>query len=170
MIKIRPAGINDSEIITDVGSRSFQEAFGTRNSPEDMQKYLSEKFSLENIKKEISDVNAKFFIAYFDEIPAGYMKLVKSEVPQELKVKNSLELQRIYVLKEYYDKKIGKELMQLCIDYATENKFNSVWLGVWQLNDKAVEFYKKWGFEIRGTRNFMLGNDLKEDYIMEKVL
>src|SRR4030095_16658034 len=170
MIKIRPAGINDSEIIADVGSRSFQDAFGMRNSPEDMQKYLSEKFSLENIIKEISDVNAKFFIAYFNEIPAGYLKLVKSDVPEEIKSRNSLELQRIYVLKQYYDKKVGKELMQLCFDYAIDNDFDSVWLGVWQLNDKAVEFYKRWGFEIRGIRNFMLGNDLKEDYLMEKVL
>jgi ribosomal protein S18 acetylase RimI-like enzyme len=170
MISIRPAGIKDSEIIADIGSRSFQDAFGSRNSPEDMQKYLLEKFSIENIKKEISDINANFFIAYYQEIPAGYLKLIKSEVPIEIKTGNSLELQRIYVLKEYYDKKIGKELMQLCIKYAKENNFESVWLGVWQLNNKAVEFYKRWGFKISGTRSFKLGDDIKNDYLMVKVL
>jgi ribosomal protein S18 acetylase RimI-like enzyme len=170
MISIRPAGINDSEIIADVGSRSFQDAFGENNSPADMQKYLLEKFSIENIKKEISDVNAKFFIAYYNEIPAGYLKMVKSDVPAEIKEKNPVELQRIYVLKEYYDKKIGKELMHICTRYAIENNFDSVWLGVWQHNNKAVEFYKRWGFEIIGTRNFKLGNDIKEDYLMVKVL
>ncbi len=170
MISITPAGIEHAEIIADVGQRSFYDAFSEHNSPDDMNKYLSEKFSTENIKKEILEPTAKFYIAYFENTPVGYLKLLAAEIPGEIKGKNPIEIQRIYVLKEYYDKKIGKELMLAAIDYASKNSFDSIWLGVWQLNIRAVEFYKKWGFEIFGSRNFKLGNDIKDDFLMIKPL
>lgn len=170
MIRITEVSPEDAEIIADVGSRSFYDAFASSNSHDDMQKYLSEKFSPINIRKEISDSRAKFYLASYESLVVGYMKLINGDVPKEIKDKNSLELQRIYVLKEYYNKKIGNELMQLCIDYAAKNSFSSVWLGVWNQNKRAIEFYKRWGFEIFGERNFKLGNDVKDDFLMLKYL
>lgn len=168
MITIRHADVSDAKIIADIGSRSFYDAFAASNTPEDMKNYLAEKFSEQHITEEISDPHADFFIAYSDNSPCGYLKLIKSIPPQLIKDLNTLELQRIYVLKEYYDMKIGKELMQLAVDFALKNGYDSIWLGVWQLNHRAVEFYYRWGFEVFGTRNFRLGNDVKDDYLMLK--
>lgn len=168
MIEVRQAGIVDAALISALGAKSFIEAFEKQNSQEDIRLYVSEKFSLEHIKEEVSDPLAGFFLAFYSCKPAGYAKLINSPLPEQIKDLKAIEMQRIYALKEYYDKKIGKELMLYTLDYAFSKGFDSMWLGVWQLNDRAIEFYKKWGFEIFGTRNFKLGNDIKDDFLMIK--
>ena len=168
MIDIKQAGIDDATLISGLGAKSFFEAFGEHNKKEDVELYIAEKFSIEHIKEEVSDPMASFFLAYYNENPAGYAKLINSMLPEQIKDLKAIEMQRIYVLKEYYSRKIGKELMLHTLDYAFSKGFNSMWLGVWQKNDSAVEFYKKWGFEIFGTRNFQLGSDIKDDFLMIK--
>jgi ribosomal protein S18 acetylase RimI-like enzyme len=168
MITIRRADIIDAPVIADIGSRSFYDAFAGSNTPENIQNYLAEKFSVQHITEEISNPDSEFFIAYSDNVPCGYMKLINNPLPEQIREFNSLELQRIYVLKEYYSMKIGKEMMKLAVDIAVMEGYDSIWLGVWQLNHRAVEFYKKWGFEIFGTRTFKLGTDIKDDYLMIK--
>jgi len=188
MIEIRHAGLDDTELISDIGAKSFFDAFAEHNTNEDIDKYLTEKFSKEHIKGEISDPLASFFMAYYMGKPAGYAKIIQSPLPEQMSVTpfhpaeagfpspkgweittlKAIEMQRIYVLKEYYSMKIGKELMQFTIDFSVNKGFNAMWLGVWQLNHRAVEFYKKWGFEIFGTRKFKLGSCINDDYLMIK--
>jgi len=168
MIDVKPAGINDAALISALGAKSFIEAFGESNKPEDIRLYVAEKFSLEHIKEEVSDPLAYFFLAFYSGKPAGYAKLLHSSLPHMIKDRNAIEMQRIYALKEYYDKKVGKELMDCCLDFAFNKGYDSMWLGVWQQNNRAIEFYKKWEFEVFGTRNFRLGNDIKVDYLMIK--
>jgi len=80
---------------------------------------------------------------------------------------NSLELQQIYVLKSYKGKGIGKKFMEAAINLARENNLEYVWLGVWKHNYKAIEFYKKKGFEKFGEHVFVLGKDEQVDYLMK---
>jgi ribosomal protein S18 acetylase RimI-like enzyme len=168
MIDVKPAGIKDAALISAIGAKSFIEAFGAQNKKEDIELYIAEKFNLEHIKEEVSDPKASFFLAYYEGKPAGYAKLIHSPLPEKIKDTNAIEMQRIYALKEYYNMKVGKELMMHTLDFAFSKGFDAMWLGVWQLNDRAVEFYKQWGFEVFDTRNFTLGNDIKDDFLMIK--
>jgi len=45
-----------------------------------------------------------------------------------------------------------------------------VWLGVWEKNNRAISFYKKWGFEKFGEHSFTLGDDIQNDWLMKKEL
>jgi diamine N-acetyltransferase len=168
MIEVRKAGINDASLISALGAKSFIEAFGDFFTREDIGLYVADKFSLEHIKDEVSDPQSAFFLAYLSGKPAGYAKLISSALPHMIKDQKAIEMQRLYVLKDYYNKKIGKDMMLFCLDYAFGKKFDSMWLGVWQKNDRAINFYKKWGFEVFGTRNFKLGNIFNDDYLMVK--
>ncbi len=64
----------------------------------------------------------------------------------KLRKHKSIELKRIYVLKEYHSQKIGAKLMSFALDFAAEKNYELVWLGVWEHNEKAKSFYKKFGF------------------------
>jgi ribosomal protein S18 acetylase RimI-like enzyme len=66
--------------------------------------------------------------------------------------------------------KIGKEMMLACLAIAEEDGFDAMWLGVWQKNQRAIDFYKQWGFETFGTRNFKIGSTTNDDYLMIKKL
>lgn len=170
MIEVRSALKNDAALISGLGAKSFFEAFGEHNKQEDLEIYIAEKFSMEQIKEEISDPLASFFVAYYESEPAGYAKLIKSNLPEQIKDKNAVEMQRMYVLEKFYGMKIGRELMLYTLEFAFTKGYDSMWLGVWQKNERAIEFYKKFGFEVFGTREFKIGCNTQDDYMMIKHL
>jgi ribosomal protein S18 acetylase RimI-like enzyme len=60
--------------------------------------------------------------------------------------------------------------MQRCIEIAKEMHREIIWLGVWEHNQQAINFYTKWGFEKFGEHDFVLGNDVQTDWLMKKDL
>jgi ribosomal protein S18 acetylase RimI-like enzyme len=58
--------------------------------------------------------------------------------------------------------------MSECLQFARENNSKWVWLGVWENNERAIAFYKRWGFERFNEHIFMLGNDAQTDWLMKK--
>ena len=61
-------------------------------------------------------------------------------------------------------------MMKKCLEIAYEMKKDVVWLGVWEHNLRAIDFYSKWGFEKFGTHVFILGDDPQTDWLMAKKL
>ena len=124
---------------------------------------------VENLKKEIenSSVNT-FFIASANEKVIGYAKLRRDRNYDEFKNEPAIEIERIYVSKEWQGMKAGKVLMDRCLEIAVEEKFSWIWLGVNIDNLKAINFYKQYGFEIFGEKSFQLGEANDVDYLMKK--
>jgi ribosomal protein S18 acetylase RimI-like enzyme len=171
-INLRYANRSDAEMLTEIGIKTFSDTFLKDNNPEDMDIYLKKAFSVELHLKELVDPNIVFLIAEIDGKPAGYAKLKAYSKIDGLIETDSMEIERIYSLKEYIGKGIGKALMEASIKEAKEKGFSSIWLGVWERNTRAIAFYEKWGFKIIGSHIFMLGKDPQNDFIMllDKVL
>lgn len=170
MIKICNVSAGDAALIADIGAKSFFDTFQTVFTPEDMRLYLLDNYNPEKITKEILDPNSKFWLAYYNNEAAGYMKLANSPVPDTLinKYTSSIELQKLYVLKEYHNMGVGKELMKTCIKHSKEKGYDSIWLCVLQENLKAVKFYEDWGFRVFGSKNITVGLANKEHSLMIK--
>jgi diamine N-acetyltransferase len=167
---ITTANINDTAILADLSVITFWESVGAYNKQEDMQKYTKEQMNAEKIMSEINDASCLFFLAHYDNCVAGYAKVSTRKIPIALKDNNPIEIERIYVLRKYHNKKIGAALMQHCLDHATSKMRDPVWLGVWERNERAIDFYKKWGFELFGSHIFRLGDDDQNDLLMKKQL
>ena len=45
-----------------------------------------------------------------------------------------------------------------------------VWLAVWERNHRAIAFYRKWGFVEVGNQSFLLGDDLQNDLVMQRIV
>ena len=58
--------------------------------------------------------------------------------------------------------------MNQLIFLAKKKKATLIWLDVWKKNTRAINFYKYCGFQIKKEWIFQLGDDLQDDYIMEK--
>jgi ribosomal protein S18 acetylase RimI-like enzyme len=170
-ITIRPAHIGDGDILRQLSIVTFTDTFAAFNTAEDMQLYIEKYFSHENLLEELADERNFFFIAYVREEPIGYLKLrLPLEKLPVLKGNNSIELERIYVLERWQGTGLGYRLMQFAFDYSRRRGFDTLWLGVWEKNEKAIRFYKKLGFEIFGQHEFTLGTDKQNDFLMRKTL
>jgi ribosomal protein S18 acetylase RimI-like enzyme len=81
-----------------------------------------------------------------------------------------VKLVRIYAGKARIGKGMGTALMRACLDEAASRGCDTIWLGVWERNERAQEFYRKWGFEEAGTQAFQLGAEMQTDLLMQKTV
>ena len=165
---IRRATISDASLLADLGARTFYETFAVDNTPEDMAAYLAAAFSPSLQAKEITDPNTTLLIAEIDGIAAGYAKLELSAAPSCIRGPNPVELSRLYVSRDFIGSGVGAALMESCMGEAKRVGTATMWLGVWEKNERAQEFYKRWGFEELGEHTFMLGTDAQRDLIMQR--
>jgi len=171
-IKIRRATAADANLISRLSEDTFRETFNGTCTDEDMDHFIAKCFTEKNILKELQNEDDFYFIAYLDDEPTGYSRLKEdyAEYPA-IKKYVALELKRIYVMQKYHNKKIGAALMAHAIDFAVQKKFEAVWLGVWELNEKAMSFYKKWGFTDTGfTHTFYIGDTAQTDHWMIRLI
>lgn len=169
-LSLRYATKADAELIAGISQQTFYDTFAADNTEEDMHKFLNEQFTKGRLMMEVGAPENEFILAYVDDAVAGYLKLRDAKVPDALKQIPSLELARLYVLKEFLGKRVGAELMKKSINVAEEKGKQVLWLGVWEKNQRAIDFYKRWGFEKFGEWDFLLGNDLQRDWLMKKEL
>ncbi|NJB37225.1 GNAT family N-acetyltransferase [Croceivirga sp. JEA036] len=166
-MKIRKVNIQDIEKLKEIGKLTFAQTFSSENSEENMKEYLENAFSTEKLAAELTDQNAEFYFAELDKKIIGYLKINVGDSQTEIKDKNALEIERIYVLKEFHGKKVGQILYGKAIELAKENNVEYVWLGVWEQNPRAIRFYEKNGFKAFDKHIFRLGNDEQTDIMMK---
>ncbi len=170
IVTIRPATVIDADLIADISHTTFYDSFAAQNTQENMDKFMTEQFAKKDLAAEVSDPANKFFIAEHDGITAGYIKLREGKKPASLRQIAAIEIARIYALKEFIGKGVGAALMRQAIEFADNNDKRVIWLGVWEFNQPAIDFYTKWGFKKFSHHPFMLGNDRQTDWLMKKEL
>ncbi|QOR75945.1 MAG: GNAT family N-acetyltransferase [Thermoflavifilum sp.] len=166
-IEIIKVTTNDLEELQKIGRLTFYETFASGNTEENMNKYLDEAFSFTKLTTELSDNNAEFYFATLDNKVIGYLKLNFGQSQTELQDNKAVEIERIYVLKEYHGKGVGQLLLRQAIKIARQKNAEYVWLGVWEENPRAINFYKKNGFVEFDKHIFKLGNDEQTDIMMK---
>lgn len=167
-VVIRHAIEMDAALLAEIGAKTFYETFASRNTPENMRLYLASSFGRELQAAELEDPDSVFLIAELDGAPCGYAKLNSGAAPSCVESSRPMEIVRIYVLKDHLGKGIGAALMQACLDESNQRGKDVIWLGVWEHNEQAIEFYRKWKFKEVGTHTFQLGNDPQLDLIFQR--
>lgn len=166
-IEIRKASLSNLETIQYISKQTFTETFSEINTPENMEKYLQENFNTAQLTLEINNPDSPFYIAFCDNEPVGYLKLNRGNAQTETIKDETIEIQRIYVLNAFHGKKIGQLLLDQAINVAKEYHADYIWLGVWEENHRALQFYGKNGFVTFDKHIFILGNDQQTDLLMK---
>jgi diamine N-acetyltransferase len=159
--------LGDLETLQKIGRQTFAETFSESNSEENMKNYLEEGFSKEKLTAELNNKNSEFYFAILNDEVIGYLKVNFGESQTELKDSKALEIERIYVSKEFHGKSIGQILYDKAIEVANRKGSEYVWLGVWEENPRAISFYRKNGFVEFDKHIFKLGDDEQTDIMMK---
>lgn len=164
LVKVSDKNIAD---LRKIGIQTFKETFADSNSEENMQQYLANSFDVENLRLEVNTVGSSFFLALDQSDVVGYLKINIGLAQSELKDSDSLEIERIYVSQDYQGKGVGQMLFRKATQEAQNYKVSYIWLGVWEHNHKAIQFYSKNGFVVFDKHIFKLGNDEQTDILMK---
>jgi ribosomal protein S18 acetylase RimI-like enzyme len=167
-IIIREATIEDAHILSIAASEFFRDAFADKMSRKDLDEYLSTSLTHAVLEEELQDKRNVFVLAFSDDTIIGYSKLttnLKLNIPN-----HDVELDRLYIQKTWHSKGVGSMLMEHCLHFSVNLGHRLMALAVWERNEQALHFYKRWGFIVTGDQIFMRGNDPQRGLLLTKDL
>jgi ribosomal protein S18 acetylase RimI-like enzyme len=168
IIDIRQATVHDAALVADLSRQTFFDTYASQNTKEDMDKFLSDQFSRETLMKEVGTPGNIFLLAFAGDEVLGYVRMRDGDRRPEFNERSSIEIARIYTVHRVAGKGVGSAMMKKCIGIANDLKREIIWLGVWKQNLRAIQFYIKWGFEKFAEHDFVLGNDVQQDWLMKR--
>jgi ribosomal protein S18 acetylase RimI-like enzyme len=164
------ASIADAELLAHLGEQTFREAFGRFIPPADLDSYLGATYSPAKQVDELSNPAKTLLVIESEGLAVGYAMLHAHEVSPVAASENTIELARLYLLQGSIGRGIGSALMGECIEESRRRAHQAIWLQVWERNERAIAFYKRWGFEAVGVGSKELGDSTGTDLIMVKMM
>lgn len=167
---IRSATIDDQPALTAFGARTFAETFAPDNTPEHLAAYLSKAFTAEQQRDELSDPSVRTLLGEIDGALVAYAQVRRGPAPGCVQGPSPIELVRFYVDRAWHSRGLAATLMETVAEAASTHGGQTLWLGVWERNARAIRFYAKHGFVDVGSHDFVLGTDRQTDRIMVRAL
>jgi len=168
-IEITPVSGQAVSQLQQIARSTFYETFADMNTPENMAQYLENDLSVGKLTVELNDPESQTYFARLDEEIIGYLKLNVGAAQTEKVDPGGLEIQRIYVKKEFHGSHVGATLLNFAFAIAEKDNHPFIWLAVWEKNPRAIRFYEKNGFVTFGSHVFQLGEDAQTDLLMKKL-
>lgn len=169
-ITVRRGMPADGRLLADLAASSFRETFAVDNRPEDMALHVSRAFGVSQQEAELANPDITTLLAEIDGGLAGYAQLRANAVLDCVIGVTPLELWRFYVAAPWHGRGIARALMKSVEMEARARGAHTLWLGVWERNERAKSFYRKCGFADVGSQIFVLGTDAQTDRIMVRSL
>lgn len=167
---IRTAGTADAAVLADLARRTFYDTFAHNNDPADMALHLENAYGEEIQSRELADSNITTLMVEIDGRAVAYAQVRADHVPDCVRDAGAVELWRFYVDRDWHGRGIAQQLMARVREVARERGARTLWLGVWEKNDRARAFYTKCGFADAGEHIFLFGTDPQTDKVMVTAL
>ena len=131
------------------------------------QSVLDEKIFIQHYADQ---ENSVIFIAEHEDEVIGYVRVTGSLSPYAVHV---VEVGGVAVLKGYRSQGIGAALMQAVLDWAASSPLiQRVQLEVSTDNKRAIQFYRKLGFQLEGVRkhSYLVNGVFYDSLLMAKMV
>jgi RimJ/RimL family protein N-acetyltransferase len=159
MILIRRLKVGESDLYTRIRLVSLKEApYAFSSTYESAQTRSSESWR-EQADNSAQGPDRATFIVFSDDAPVGLAAIYRSPVNTE-----TGEIIQVWISPEYRGKCVSRELLDEVFVWAKENRFQIIEAKIIQGNERALRFYKKYGFSINRTEN----NDGVEEVVLTR--
>ena len=169
--RIRLCEPGDEDALALVGQATFLETFAGILPGSDIVTHCRGQHA-PSVYRSWLDSGARVWLAEADPsgAPLGYLVLAPASLPVESPSDRDLEIKRVYLLHQFHGRGIGKQLMVEAELHARQAGARRLLLGVYSRNDRAIEFYERFGFRRIGTRRFRVGEHDYDDLVLSMEL
>ena len=167
-IAIRRPTLEDAEVLAQMGKATFSRSYECVIPPKDLADYTADAFSVKRIRAELANPAIIYFLATCKTTPCGYAKLEPTPLPGGIDMPKPIELARLYASLGWMGKGIGTKLIEAGLEAAVQTGYRSCWLRVWDKNEWAIEFYRRWGFSKAGAEPYFVGQTSEPVIIMTR--
>lgn len=166
-LQIVTANASNAEDIATIGKQSFTQAFGHLfRKKDELEDYLSYTYDLDKLRASIQKENNIYLVALLNGKPAGFAKIKKHSLNENIKCFMQMELQKLYVLFDHHGNGAGSALMQKTILLAQKMQVDYLWLDTHVTNEVGIRFYEKNGFKKVADHHFTIGTQTFEYHVM----
>ena len=163
---IRTATAADAAVVADLARRTFYDTFAATNNPTDMALHLASAYGVDQQTLELTSRDITTLLVEEGGEAIAYAQIRADHVPDCVAGPNPAELWRFYVDRAWHGRGVAQALMARVKAAAIEREAKTLWLGVWEKNDRARAFYAKCGFADAGQHIFLFGTDPQTDLVM----
>lgn len=171
---IRRAVVADASALHLLAEETFPLACPPGTSPEDIASFVAEVLSEDAFRRYLDDPRYTVFLADIDGEAVGYAMAIDREpdaaIGKVLRYQPALELSKLYLRGSHHGTSIAGALLNQVVDLAQSLGKESIWLGVNRFNERANRFYERNGFAVVGHREFVVGDQVEQDFVREKPL
>ncbi len=166
--RIRPALLGDARILADLGERTFRETFESQYPPFELRAFLAEAYGEAIQRAELADSARPALLLELEGTPVGFAQLRLGHREAGVPGARPVELQRIYLLRAAQGGGRGASLLEASLAIARDWGADTLWLGVWEHNARALAFYARHGFHEVGEHVFQIGQQRDRDLILAR--
>ena len=156
MVSFERADKSDAYLLSEMAGITFMESHGRSAKLEDINNFITQKYNPETFTAELINSKNNYYLVYYQNRLAGFSNIIYNFPYADSKMEDVAKLERIYILKEFYDLKLGYHLFEFNRNLARENNQKGIWLFVWKENERAIKFYKKNGFKVIGHFDYKI--------------
>lgn len=165
---IRPATVGDAASLADLGALVFRHTYGAVIPPAILDAYLARTFTPAALQQALQHDATSYLVATQAGRLVGYSKCAITAPPACVQGAKASELVNLYVHPACQGSGMGRQLLQQAIQVAAAQHLTTLWLCVWQANQRAIDFYQHFGFIIVGKTEVHVDNVLFDDWVMQK--
>ena len=165
-VTIRRATTADASTVANMGRRLLPAAHQGALPPADLNLYVQKSFTLAYVAKELQHPNVNFWLAEIGREAAGMVKMEPALMPGTGWCENPIELSRLYLESQWIGQGVGSTLMRHALKQAAQAGHDICWLMVWSKNYRAIDFYRRVGFNLADTLHYPVGQSFLPAHIM----
>lgn len=165
---IRPATLADVSTLCRLGATTFRETYRTISDPREVNEYADAHFTPAKVEAWFARPGARTLIASVGDAALGYAHVRSVKVPACVSDRQAVELSRLYLLAAAQGTGVGAALMDAALAAILELGGETVWLGAYDRNVKALAFYARRGFVPVGTHEFEFGGQIYADPVLTR--
>jgi GNAT superfamily N-acetyltransferase len=167
---IRRGTAADAPTLAALARDTFFDTFASTNDAADMALHLERAYGVAQQAAELTDPAVVTLLVEEAGQAVAYAQLRTGHVPECVSGANAIELWRFYVTRDWHGRGIAQQLMERVVTEARQAGAETLWLGVWERNPRALAFYGKCGFVDVGEHVFLFGTDPQTDRVMARTL
>lgn len=158
------AEVKDIPVIQAISNVAWPHTFKDLLSCEQIAYMMNMMYSSQSLQKQITEQNHRYLLTKDGNGYLGYLSY-------EINYNDSglTKVHKIYILPDAQGKGVGRFFIENVSEIAQNNGATGLSLNVNKYNDKAINFYRRMGFDIHHSEENDIGNGfIMDDYVMNK--
>jgi diamine N-acetyltransferase len=161
----------DHDALREMARRSFSDTFSSHYDAEPFAAFLQHAYGPGgSMALDLQDPAIRWLAAFSRTAPIGYAKLTPLRAPAPSSLPGALELQQIYVLSDWHGRGVASQRMEWALATAADDRAPEIYLTVFDHNERAKRFYRRFGFSEVGHCTFTVGDRVDDDRVWRREL